>query len=216
MKCTSVFAASLALLLFAACGGSDEGRQLQGQSSAGAPAPSGEGGHEHAGDHGDHDGHEHAEDHGAHDGHEHAEDHGAHDGHEHAEDHAAHDDHEHAEDHIGDDGHEHAEDPLGTVEIGGLAVEFAQGHGGVVAGKEGHLVVKLPYSDSGATIVRAWIGTADRTLSLVGKGEYAPSHDDYDIHATAPAPLPESPLWWVEIERPDGAKVVGSVKPLME
>ncbi len=204
MKCTSVFAASLALLLFAACGGSDEGRQLQGQSSAGAPAPSGEGGHEHAGDHGDHDGHEHAEDHGAHDGHEHAEDH------------AAHDDHEHAEDHIGDDGHEHAEDPLGTVEIGGLAVEFAQGHGGVVAGKEGHLVVKLPYSDSGATIVRAWIGTADRTLSLVGKGEYAPSHDDYDIHATAPAPLPESPLWWVEIERPDGAKVVGSVKPLME
>ena len=91
--------------------------------------------------------------------------------------------------------HEHAEEPLGTVEIGGLAVELAQGHGGVVAGKEGHLVVKLPYSDSGATVVRAWIGTEDRTLSYVGKGEYAPSHDDYDVHATAPDPLPASPRW---------------------
>ena len=115
-----------------------------------------------------------------------------------------------------EEGHEHAEEPLGTVEIGGLAVEFAQGHGGVVAGKEGHLVVKLPYSDSGATIVRAWIGTRDRTLSYVGKGEYAPSHDDYDVHATAPDPLPADPMWWVEIEKPDGTKLVGSVEPLME
>jgi len=112
--------------------------------------------------------------------------------------------------------HEHAEEPLGTVEIGGLAVELAQGHGGVVAGKEGHLVVKLPYSDSGATVVRAWIGTEDRTLSYVGKGEYAPSHDDYDVHATAPDPLPANPRWWVEIEKPDGTQVVGSVKPRME
>lgn len=112
--------------------------------------------------------------------------------------------------------HEHAEDPLGTVEIGGLAVELAQGHGGVVAGTEGHLVVKLPYSDSGATVVRAWIGTEDRTFSYVGKGEYAASHDDYDVHATAPDPLPENPMWWVEIEKPDGTKLVGSVKPLFE
>lgn len=112
--------------------------------------------------------------------------------------------------------HEHAEDPLGTVDIGGLDVELAQGHGGVVAGKEGHLVVKLPYSDSGATVVRAWIGTEDRTLSYVGKGEYAPSHDDYDVHAAAPDPLPANPMWWVEIEKPDGTKLVGSVEPLME
>lgn len=115
-----------------------------------------------------------------------------------------------------EDDHEHAEDPLGTVEIGGLAVEFAQGHGAVTAGKEGHLVVKLPYSDSGGTIVRAWIGTEDRTLSYVGKGEYAPSHDDYDVHASAPDPLPANPMWWVEIEKPDGTKLVGSVKPIME
>ena len=112
--------------------------------------------------------------------------------------------------------HEHAEDSLGTVEIGGLAVEFAQGHGGVAAGKEGHLVVKLPYSDSGATVVRAWIGTDDRMLSYVGRGEYAPSHDDYDVHATAPDPLPENPMWWIEIEKPDGTKLVGSVEPLLE
>ncbi len=115
-----------------------------------------------------------------------------------------------------EEGHAHAEDPLGTITIGDLEVELAQGHGVVVAGGEGHLVVKLPYSDSGSTTVRAWIGTKDRTLSYVGKGEYAPSHDDYDIHATAPDPLPENPMWWIEIEKPDGTKVVGSAKPILE
>ena len=112
--------------------------------------------------------------------------------------------------------HEHAEDPLGTVTIGDLSIELAQGHGAVVAGEEAHLVVKLPYSDSGSTVVRAWIGSEDRTLSFVGMGEYAASHDDYDIHATAPDPLPENPMWWIEIEKPDGTKLVGSAKPILE
>ncbi|MCP3918100.1 MAG: hypothetical protein GY711_21335 [bacterium] len=112
--------------------------------------------------------------------------------------------------------HEHDEEPLGTVEIGGMQVEFAQGHGSVAAGEEGHLVVKLPYSDNGATTVRAWIGTEDRTLSYVGKADYAKSHDDYDAHANAPDPLPENVMWWVEIEKPDGTKAVGSVQPLMD
>ena len=114
------------------------------------------------------------------------------------------------------EGHGHDEVPLGTVQIGGLAVVLAQGHGAIAPGKEGHLVVKLPYSDFGATVVRAWIGTEDRTLSYVGKGEYAPSHDDYDIHATAPDPLPANAMWWIEIEKPDGTKLVGSAKPGME
>jgi hypothetical protein len=109
--------------------------------------------------------------------------------------------------------HAHAEEPLGTVKIGDMTVELAQGHGAVTAGKEGHLVVKLPYTDHGSTIVRAWIGTADRTLSYVGKGEYAASHDDYDVHATAPDPLPANTMWWIEIEKPDGTKAVGSAKP---
>ncbi|MGB0716806.1 MAG: hypothetical protein ACPGXK_13065 [Phycisphaerae bacterium] len=119
----------------------------------------------------------------------------------------------------GDEGeeHDHAHDEvsLGTVPIGELKVEFAQGHGKIEAGKEGHLVVKLPYNDKGATIVRAWLGTEDRLKSVVGKGEYAPSHDDYAIHAVAPKPLPEKTMWWVEIQKPDGKKIVGSVKPLM-
>lgn len=115
-----------------------------------------------------------------------------------------------------EDGHEHAEESLGTVDIGGLSVELAQGHGGVAAGKEGHLVVKLPYDDKGSTIVRAWIGTEDRMASMVGKGEYAPSHDDYDVHAVAPDPLPTGARWWIEIEKPDGTKVVGSAEPLVE
>ena len=135
-------------------------------------------------------------------------------GHEHQEG----EEHDHAGHANGDD-HGHGGDEevgLGSVTIGDLKVSLAQGHGKVAAGKEGHLVVKLPYSDKGATVVRAWIGTEDRTLSLVGKGGYAPSHDDYDVHAIAPDPLPQKPMWWIEIEKPDGTKLVGSIKPLLD
>lgn len=113
--------------------------------------------------------------------------------------------------------HEHDDEvALDPITIDGMTIVLAQSHGGVAPGKEGHLVVKLPYSDNGATIVRAWIGTEDRTLSFVGRGEYAASHDDYDIHAMAPDPLPENAMWWVEVEKPDGSKIVGSTKPMME
>ena len=95
-----------------------------------------------------------------------------------------------------------------------MEVELAQGHGAVAAGVEGHLVVKLPYTDDGATVVRAWIGTEDRTLSKVGKGDYAPSHDDYDIHADAPDPLPEGVMWWIEVQKPDGTKLVTVHNPI--
>ena len=112
--------------------------------------------------------------------------------------------------------HAHDETSIGTITIGEMQVELAQGHGAVEAGEEGHLVVKLPHNDSGATVVRAWIGTEDRTLSLVGKGEYAASHDDYDVHAMAPDPLPEATMWWIESELPDGTKVVGSANPSLK
>ncbi len=112
--------------------------------------------------------------------------------------------------------HEHNERPLGAATVGGLTLELAQGHGNVVAGGESQLVLKLPYTDQGSTSVRAWLGTEDRTLSFVGLGEYAPSHDDYDVHVTAPDPLPPSILWWFEIEKPDGSKLLGSVAPLLE
>lgn len=115
-----------------------------------------------------------------------------------------------------DHDHDHEEVSLGRCKIGDLEVELAQGHGAVSAGKEGHLVVKLPYNDGGATTVRAWIGTEDRARSLVGKGTYAPSHDDYDVHAEAPEPLPAGVQWWVEIERPDGTKHVGAADPIRE
>jgi hypothetical protein len=111
--------------------------------------------------------------------------------------------------------HDHDEVALGKFDIGGLMVEASQGHGAVEAGKEGHLVIKLPYSDQGATVVRAWIGTEDRTMSSAGKGDYAASHDDFDIHTLAPDPLPAGAKWWLEIEKPDGTKVVGSM-PLLK
>ncbi|MGJ8726482.1 MAG: hypothetical protein ACSHYB_18200 [Roseibacillus sp.] len=107
--------------------------------------------------------------------------------------------------------HDHGEEmPIGEVTIGETTVEAAQMHGVVEAGKEGHLVIKLPYNDSGATVLRAWIGTEDRTLSSVGKGVWASGHDDYDVHLVAPDPLPEGGQWWLEIEKPDGSKSVGS------
>lgn len=119
------------------------------------------------------------------------------------------------DDHGDEDGHDE-EVTLGSAMIGDMKVEFSQGHGKVEAGKEGHLVVKLPHNDKGDTVVRGWIGTDDRTLSFVGKGTYAASHDDYDLHAIAPDPLPENVMWWVEISKPDGPKAVGSIKPLLE
>lgn len=127
-------------------------------------------------------------------------------------------DHEHTgEDHEADHEHGHGEEiDIGSMQAGDLSIALAQGHGKVEPGKEMHLVVKLPYKDEGATVVRAWIGTSDRTASFVGKGEYAASHDDYDVHAIAPDPLPEKAMWWVEIEKPDGTKVVGSAKPILE
>lgn len=114
----------------------------------------------------------------------------------------------------GGDDHDHGEEvSLGTAKVGDFMVECAQGHGTIEAGKELHLVVKLPYSDSGASVVRAWIGTEDRTMSIVGKGDYAASHDDYDLHADAPDPLPANPMWWIEVEKPDGTKHLGSIAP---
>lgn len=123
---------------------------------------------------------------------------------------------DHADDsHKSMDDHAPDETALSPVTIGGMIVKLAQGHGPIKPGQEGHLVVKLPYKDNGATIVRAWIGTEDRTFSFVGRGVYAASHDDYDIHAMAPDPLPANTRWWIEIEKPDGTKVVGSAKPIV-
>jgi len=140
----------------------------------------------------DHDGHDHD-----HDGHDHE-----HDGHDH--------------DHDGHD-HDHGEEmPLPPLVIGDLSIACSQFHGPLQAGTEGHLAVKLPYSDDGASVVRAWIGGEDRTMSMVGLGVYAASHDDYDIHTMAPDPLPADARWWIEIEQPDGTTLLGSVAPIVD
>lgn len=118
---------------------------------------------------------------------------------------------EHGHEHDNDYDHDHDEAPLGTTMIGEWEVECWQAHGDAAPGKELHLVVKLPFNDNGATIVRAWIGTEDRLASMVSRGDYAASHDDYDIHAEAPDPLPAGSRWWIELERPDGRKAVGSI-----
>jgi len=130
-------------------------------------------------------------------------------------DHTAGDGHDHAdhENHDGHDSHDHGEEvTLGTTMIGDMQIECTQGHGEAEPGKELHLVVKLPYTDSGATVVRAWIGTEDRLASIVGKAEFAASNNNYDVHCEAPSPLPENAKWWIEIEKPDGSKELGSIR----
>lgn len=112
--------------------------------------------------------------------------------------------------------HDHGEEvTLGKHKLGDLEVTAAQGHGNVKAGKEGHIVIKLPYKDKGQTQVRVWIGTKDRTLSTVSKAKYAPSHDDYDVHVIAPSPLPKDCKWWIELRKPDGKRIIGSI-PLLK
>lgn len=145
----------------------------------------------------------------------HDHDHDGDHGHEHPADDDKGDDHgdSHADEHADEHDHEHEEVSIGSTTVGEWTVKLAQGHGAVTAGEEGHLVVVLPFKDDGATTVRAWIGSADRNASFVGKGDYAPSHDDYDVHATAPDPLPQDVKWWIEIERPDGKKATGSAQP---
>ncbi len=145
----------------------------------------------------------------------HDHDHDGDHGHEHPADDDKGDDHgdSHADEQADEHDHEHEEVSIGSTTVGEWTVKLAQGHGPVTAGEEGHLVVVLPFKDDGATTVRAWIGSADRNASFVGKGDYAPSHDDYDVHATAPDPLPQDVKWWIEIERPDGKKATGSAQP---
>lgn len=119
-----------------------------------------------------------------------------------------------------DDSHDESEHgpavPLAAATIGDIQVELAQGHGPLKPNAESHLVVKLPYSDNGATVVRAWIGSEDRTLSMVGKGDYTASTNQYDIHAGVPSEVSSTTMWWIEIEKPDGTKMIVSAKPITE
>lgn len=121
-----------------------------------------------------------------------------------------HDDHEH-----GDHDHDHDEVALGTMTIGEHQIECRQGHGPLVAGEESFLVVKLPFSDAGGTIVHAWIGTSDRSQAKVARATYSTADDQYTVHAVAPYPLPDGVQWWVELERLDGSKAIGSIQPTL-
>jgi hypothetical protein len=133
-----------------------------------------------------------------------------HAGHDHAEG-EGHDDGEH-EGEGGAMDHDHGDEvSLGTVRIGDFDVEAWQGHGELAAGKELHLVVKLSPDDRGRSVVRTWIGTEDPLASIVGRADYAAADGEHEVHVTAPDPLPIDARWWIEIETPDGERLVGSI-----
>lgn len=106
----------------------------------------------------------------------------------------------------------HQEIPLEEITIIGMNIQLTQNHGTVSAGEEEHLIVQIGNGDTDIVGVRAWIGSEDRTLSYVGKGEYSIINDAYDIHTMAPEPLDENAKWWIEIELPDGTRHTGSAE----
>lgn len=119
------------------------------------------------------------------------------------------------DDHADDQADMHQEVPLDAITINGMSIQLTQNHGPVGAGEEEHLIVQIDNGDTDIASVRAWIGSEDRTLSYVGKGEYSIINHAYDIHTMAPESLNEDAMWWIEIEMPDGTKHTGSVKPVM-
>lgn len=123
--------------------------------------------------------------------------------------------HRHATDAHGHDDHDHSDaHPLGKAMIGDIEIEAWQGHGRAAAGKELHLALKIPHTDSGATTVRVWVGTENRFASVVERASYSSSRNGYSTHVTAPDPLPENAAWWIEITKPDGSVHLGSMKLL--
>lgn len=129
--------------------------------------------------------------------------------------HGDHDDtHTHSDGTIhSDHADEHESIELDMIMIDGMSLELTQNHGPVDAGEEEHLIVKVDGAD--VLAVRVWIGTEDRTLSFVGKGEYSATTGVYEVHTMAPDPLPENTMWWIEIEKTDGTNVLGSAQPVM-
>ncbi|MDX1565455.1 MAG: hypothetical protein R3236_08625, partial [Phycisphaeraceae bacterium] len=74
----------------------------------------------------------------------------------------------------------------------------AHQHGAV---KEGALSVKVDGAKAADLIVRVWLGSEDRTGSVVAKAEYKADHQDFDAHVELPDPMPEGAQWWVEVQK---------------
>jgi len=131
-------------------------------------------------------------------GDDHDHPHGEHDGHDHGD----------GQDHGVTEEHGPMMD-LANFAIGDMDVHAQQAGGPVRAGQEYVLFVTLPESNAAQPVVRAWIGTDDRTLSGgVATADYEEGH--YHVHVMAPTPLPQDAMWWVEVEQADGTKLVGS------
>ncbi len=73
---------------------------------------------------------------------------------------------------------------------------------GKVTKGEGVLELKVTGLVNGT--VRAWAGTKDAKGAVKAKADYAPDHDDYDVHVEVTEPLAADAKWWIELE-PTGA-----------
>lgn len=68
---------------------------------------------------------------------------------------------------------------------------------------EGALSVKVDGANPADLILRVWLGSEDRSGSVVAKAEYhdEPDHKDFDAHVELPDPMPEGAQWWVEVQK---------------
>ena len=112
-------------------------------------------------------------------------------------------------DHSAHDGHGHNESKkksLGSVKLGAYEVAVVQ-EAPVAAGKEGSFHVNVKGGRVNA--VRTWIGTQDASGLVKAKAETEGA--DFHAHPTAPNPLPNGSMLWIELEAKDGTKLVGSM-----
>lgn len=125
-----------------------------------------------------------------------------------------HHDHAHtdkgADKHGGKEPNDHGEaHALAAVELDGVKVSGTL-FGHVEAGEEAHM--DLTIQGATPTAVRLWIGTEDRTTSVVSKAESS-GKGTFHAHADAPKPLPEGAAIWVEVDTGDNTVLVSLAIP---
>ena len=121
-----------------------------------------------------------------------------------------HKDHSHKDEGARDGGHHHEGErfELGSVKAG--AYEIVAVQIGKPAKGEGILAIKGKGLEKGAAVVRAWAGDESAQAAIKAKADYAPAHDDFDVHVETGDTLAAGAKWWIEVEPTGGDKVTVS------
>lgn len=119
-----------------------------------------------------------------------------------ADDHAGHS-------HAAGDGHAHGTaQAVGSVEIGAYTVAVSAA-GGMAAGAESHIELRLSPDQPAPKAIRVWIGGEN------GRGSVKSRADSdgklFSAHVVAPNPIPADGKLWIAIEPVNGQTAKGSL-----